>query len=97
VSRPIVLTEEARKDIEDARIWYLRRSDVLGRDFVRSLRLCLDGIEQFPERHPIVHRNIRRALMRRFPYMVLYVPLGDASAVIGCLHIRRDPRDWQAR
>jgi len=97
VSRPIVLTEEAREEIEDARTWYRRRSDVLGRDFARSLRLCLRGIEQFPEQHPVVHRNIRRALLRRYPYMILYVPLDHASAVLGCFHIRRNPQDWQSR
>ena len=97
MSRPIVLTEEAREDIEDVRSWYRRRSDVLSRDFARSLRLCFHGIEQFPEQYPVVHRNIRRALLRRFPYMILYVPLGQASAVLGCFHVRRNPQDWQSR
>jgi len=97
VSRPIVLTEDAREDIEDARAWYRRQSNVLARDFSRSLRACLEGIEQFPERHTSVHRNIRRALLQRFPYMILYVRLGDVTAVIGCFHMHRNPRDWQLR
>lgn len=95
--RPVVLTEDARRDIEEAGSWYRRHSDVLARDFFRSLLACLDGIEEFPERHTSIHRNVRRALLQRFPYTILYVPGGDVTVVIGCFHVRRNPGGWQGR
>jgi plasmid stabilization system protein ParE len=97
VTRPIILTEAAREDIETARRWYREHSGVLSRDFIRTLRACIEGIEQFPEGHPVVHRDARRALLRRFPYMLLYVVRESAILIVGCMHTRREPRRWQDR
>lgn len=97
MTRSIVLSEAAREDIETARRWYRARSGVLGRDFVRSLRICIEGIERFPEHHPVVHRNARRALLHRFPYMVLYVAHEGAIVIVGCWHTHRDPQRWKDR
>jgi hypothetical protein len=50
-----------------------------------------------PERFPVVHLQCRRALLRRFPYAVYFVPSVDLISVVGCMHARRDPRRWEER
>ncbi len=42
-------------------------------------------------------RDIRKARVPRFPYVVYYVPLTEVIVVIAILHGRRDPRRWQTR
>ena len=44
-----------------------------------------------------VHKDVRRAFMRRFPYGVFYRVEEDQIIVVGVFHARRDPKRWQAR
>jgi hypothetical protein len=47
---------------------------------------------------PVVHKNIRRALLRRFPYALMFVIDGDTMlTVTACFHGSRDPAHWQER
>ena len=45
----------------------------------------------------VVYHDIRRALTRRFPYAVYYRIVGNEVVVLGILHTRRDPCEWQSR
>jgi len=50
-----------------------------------------------PERFPVVYRESRRALLRRFPYAVYFVASSDLVSVVACMHARREPRRWEER
>jgi plasmid stabilization system protein ParE len=69
----------------------------LAEDFRRCLDQCIATIVSYPEGHPVVHRVVRRALLRRFPYCVFYILEPGRAVVIGCLHARRDPQAWRVR
>jgi hypothetical protein len=43
---------------------------------------------------PLVHGQIRRLVMKRFPYAVYFREQGDEILVIA-LHGRQDPKLWQ--
>jgi plasmid stabilization system protein ParE len=45
----------------------------------------------------LVHGEARRAVLRRFPYSVIYAVREDEIVVIACFHGRRDPKRWQDR
>jgi hypothetical protein len=51
-----------------------------------------------PRQFPVVHKNIRRALLRRFPYALMFV-IDDVATLTGiaCFHGGRDPAHWQKR
>jgi hypothetical protein len=44
-----------------------------------------------------VFKNVRRALLRRFPYSLFFVVEDEALIVIACFHASRDPSHWQKR
>lgn len=47
---------------------------------------------------PVVHKNVRRALVRQFPYALMFVVEEDELlTLIACFHGSRDPDDWQRR
>jgi toxin ParE1/3/4 len=46
---------------------------------------------------PTVFRNVRRALLRRFPYSLFFVVEDETLIVIACFHASRDPAHWQKR
>jgi plasmid stabilization system protein ParE len=88
---------EARLDILEARQWYESRTAGLGSEFARSVDAAAAGILRFPESHPQVHGDVRKAILRRFPYSLLYVTKEGEITVFACFHHRRDPHTWSDR
>ena len=76
-------------------ISFLRAAE-LGSAFLQSVQDVLDTIGRYPRIYPIVHNEVRRAEVARFPYGIIYVVEGDAIFVIGVFHNIRDPNQWQA-
>lgn len=93
----LIVRPDAETDITDGALWYETQSPGLGSDFLRSVDACLADIARAPQRFPVVHRNMRRALIRRFPYGVFFVDSEETVEVVACLHARRNPRQWSER
>ena len=51
----------------------------------------VERIELFPESGAILFESYRRALLKRFPYMAVYVAGGDRLELLAVVDIRRDP------
>jgi len=82
----------------EAQGWYENESLGLGRGFRAALDVVIKRMTANPWQFPIVHKNIRRALLRRFPYALMFVIEPDeALIVIACFHSSRDPVHWQER
>lgn len=90
MSVAVFLTESAREEIRQARRWYSQVDRRLGRDFARSIRASLDRISEFPHGHPATDRGARKALVRRFPYVIVYEIETNRVAVLACFHARRN-------
>ena len=91
------LRREARADIREAARWYDGERSGLGTEFTRAVRAALASIEREPQTYPLAGTEVRRALVRRFPYAIYFVADRDAIVVLACLHVRRDPQRWQSR
>ncbi len=96
-SYPLVVRRLASLDINTAALWYEDRVPRLGVRFVAEIDACLETIRATPELYPIVHRDIRRALVRKFPFAVFYVFRDDMITVTACMHTRRAPKAWRRR
>jgi plasmid stabilization system protein ParE len=77
--------------------WYEQRAQGLGSEFLRAVEAVIAVIEQYPKQNPIVLGLARRAVLRRFPYSVIYIESESEILVLACFHGRRDPRRLQAR
>lgn len=97
MTRHVVVRPEAAGDIEDAYNWYERARAGLGEEFLSAVRERLDSAIAHPEQFPLVHRSVRRALLRRFPYSLLYRVEPEAILLVAVFHAKRDPRVWRAR
>jgi plasmid stabilization system protein ParE len=93
----ILLRPAAAGDIESGYRWYEQQRSGLGDEFLAGVRTTLDVIEADPAAYPVVHRDTRRALVRRFPYSIFYRLVAGRVVVVGCMHVRRSPRRWQVR
>jgi plasmid stabilization system protein ParE len=97
MSYSLQIEPEAEADIEAARRWYEAQRSGLGDEFLDCLRDTLRRILRNPRAYGVVHQDLRRALIRRFPYGVFYRLRGEEIAVVGVFHGSRDPQAWQSR
>jgi len=93
----LVVRPAAEADIAAAALWYEARASGLGAEFLRLVDVALAEVQRMPERFPVVRAHCRRALLRRFPYGIYFVPTAELISVVACIHARRDPRRWEER
>jgi toxin ParE1/3/4 len=97
MKKALIIRPDAERDLAEAYSWYEAQVPGLGSDFLLSIDAALSSIQRTPEMYPIVYKNVRRALVRRFPYGMFYVVEEVRIVVLGILHARRDPKTWQDR
>jgi plasmid stabilization system protein ParE len=74
------LRPEARLDLEAAARWYEAQEQGLGRLFLEEVRASFHRIRTNPEVYALGYRGTRRALIRRFPYGVIVLPVPAKTA-----------------
>ena len=94
MTRRFILRPRAERDIKSVFDWYESQQPTLGDEFLISLRERLETIREFPESAPVLFRDVRRAVVARFPYLILYVVQSTRVAVLAVLHQSRDPKVW---
>lgn len=95
--KPVLVRPAAAADIEDAYSWHETQRPGLDDEFRDALRHALNLVGANPKIHQVIHRDTRRALLKRFPYGVYYREFSEVIVVVACMHGRRDPKRWQAR
>jgi plasmid stabilization system protein ParE len=91
IDRPVVLLTAAELDLEQAAAWYDRQLPGLGASLRLHIDATLQRIESHPELYPVVFRHVRRALTRRFQYIVYYRLQPTEIEVVAILNCRIDP------
>ncbi|GMR03972.1 MAG: type II toxin-antitoxin system RelE/ParE family toxin [Gammaproteobacteria bacterium] len=77
--------------------YYESKVPLLGSEFLSEVRRVVKGIEAHPEAAPKVRADIRRRILRRFPYAVLYKIDHDEIVILAVMHQRRQPDYWHGR
>jgi toxin ParE1/3/4 len=94
---PVRLLPEARVEFDEATDRYEQLRAGLGTTFVTRVRDVLHHIGADPQRHATVYLDVRKAVVPRFPYIILYREEPDAVLVISVFHTSRDPSIWKTR
>jgi len=93
----VELTSSAESDIGDAAVAYeLERRD-LGFRFEEEVDRVIAAIADNPRQYQIVEPDVRRALVRVFPYSVYFTIVSDRARVFAVLHQHRNPETWKTR
>ncbi len=85
----LVISSMAEADLADSYTWYETRREGLGHQFLASVDTALESIHDNPNIYPIMYRDMRRALLHRFPYAVFYLVHERRITVIAVLHCRQ--------
>ena len=96
MSWQLIIRPEAETDIDDIYRWYEQRRKGLGRAFMIELDRLLSSIQQGPKMFPRAHKELRRALLKKFPYAVFYTLRADEIVISAVFHQSRDPLRWMS-
>lgn len=87
----------AELEMLDAARYYELQAPGLGNDFLDKVDSAVQDIGAHPERWPVIRLNIRRRLIHRFPYGLLYRVDTDEVVVLATTHLHRHPDYWLDR
>jgi plasmid stabilization system protein ParE len=90
----LIVQPRAQADIDEAVAWYYERDPVLAQRLLVELDVVFGRIRQNPSQFPVVADPVRRALLRKFPYSVYFVAVGDLAAAVAVVHQKRRPIGW---
>ena len=93
----VIVQPEAEADLAEAFRWYETRQPGLGHEIIAQAGRAFTRIAADPLGRPALYRGTRRIRLRRFPYVVLYIPRDDRVYVLAVLHERRSPRLFRSR
>ncbi|MBK5280820.1 MAG: type II toxin-antitoxin system RelE/ParE family toxin [Nitrospiraceae bacterium] len=93
----IVFLPPAQEEMTAASRYYQAQSTGLGTEFLAEVERTIAAIVSHPKAAPKVKPDIRRRLLKRFPFGILYVATVDEIVVLAVMHLRRRPGYWQGR
>jgi plasmid stabilization system protein ParE len=88
---------QARAEIREARGWYEAQVPGLGRVFIAELDVVFASLKLHPQLYAAVSKDgkVRRALLHRFPYSLVYEAVNaDEIVVLACRHVRQEEINW---
>ena len=97
MSYEVQVRRAAELDIAEAQIWYETQQSGLGGEFRAEVSGVIDRLAATPLIYQVVHRNIRRAMVHRFPYLVWYRVEGETVVILACTYAGRDPERVKTR
>ena len=87
----------AERELEDTALYYERECPGLGAAFVAEIERCVAAIAPHPSIGSPVQAGIRRRLLRRFPYALLYRARDGPVRILAVMNLRRRPAYWIGR
>jgi toxin ParE1/3/4 len=87
----------AEQELNEAAQYYDAEDPGLGSSFLQEIDRCLQSIEAHPEAGAILGGFVRRRLLRRFPYALLYKIKPSGIRILAVMNLKRRPAYWVAR
>ena len=92
-----VMHPEAREEFLAAIDFYNDAEPGLGAQFYAEVEAALVLVEAFPDLWTDIGGGIRRCLVRRFPYAILYSRESEHLYIYAIMHLKREPGYWHGR
>ena len=98
----MIIDDGAKAELRKAVDYYERRHPGLGEDFLSAYAHALERIARDPESLPILEQTparlgIRRILLGRFPYLVIFDGRENSVRVLAIAHTARRHSYWLKR
>jgi plasmid stabilization system protein ParE len=97
MSSIVVFRRIAKRELDDAISWYENRREGLGQDFSIAVEREIERIASSPNQFARVKKEVRRAVLRRFPYSIYFVIEDPQVVVLAIFHAKRAPEHLENR
>ena len=87
----------AERELNEAAQYYDLENPGLGSSFLEEVDRCLQSIEDHPEAGVILRGSVRRRLLHRFPYALLYRIKPSGLRILAVMNLKRRPTSWVGR
>ena len=87
----------AREDLNKAAAFYEASVPGLGDAFLDDVERAIENIRKSPRIGAPIGRTFRRAVLRRFPFTVVYAERDAEIVIVAIAHDRRRPGYWRGR
>jgi plasmid stabilization system protein ParE len=93
----VEFSPEAKSEFDDGRRYHEKLVPGLGARFRDEVRQALARIRSWPLAAPVERGDIRRMVLPRFPYKLLYSVESDRLLILAVAHAHRAPDYWVER
>jgi len=93
----VIFHPEARSEFRKAALYYEDGSPGLGVRFADAIESGLRQIERSPVTWRRIRGDIRRFLVKTFPFGIVYAYRNEEVVVLAIMHVRREPDYWLGR
>ena len=93
----IILNEFAAEELKDAIDFYEIQVKGLGKRFKDEIKFALRAIKKNPDTWPTESDDIKKYILHKFPYKILYSIENNYIYIIAIAHMHRRPQYWIKR
>lgn len=93
----IELSDEAEVDFDKSYKFYSEDSPKVADAFFKQINLGFENIKQNPKSFLTAHKDIRKYVVKKFPFVIYYRIVHTVIQVIAIFHTSRNPEIWNER
>jgi toxin ParE1/3/4 len=99
---PVRFAPQVPDELAEAVLWYEARRSGLGEELLDEIDATLPLVGSRPRSFPRLQdvgasHEIRRALLARFPYAIVFLVRQEEVRVLAVAHVKRRPGYWLSR
>ena len=87
----------AEEEMTKIALYYETASSRLGSDFLDDVQRTVDRLCNFPQSGEFIDSHLRRTILHRFPFSIIYALEENEIVVVAVAHHGRKPGYWQSR
>ena len=95
--KKIIILPFAEQDIRDSIDYYIEKEVELDKQFLKVINQAFQLILDNPLSFPLVKNNIRKFVIKDFPFNVFYITDKEIIYILAVFHMKRDPKKWKKR
>ena len=88
---------DAEAEFQNSIEYYEERQENLGYDFAFEVHCAIQRAVDFPESWPTIKDEVRRSLVHRFPFGILYAIEEGSIVVVAVMHLHQQSDYWIGR
>jgi len=95
--KQIIFVPEIASELDQSLEYYKKQEIGLEKLFLDEIEKALKKIQKNPERYHLIEDNIRKYIIKQYPYKIIYTIKPETIIIIAIVHQKRKPDYWKGR